>query len=103
MRLCLLQKADGSFLLNKELAAAVGLSFNQIKEISDQFFVDRPSGEVLLATCLALVVLRWKFAKQRDIWEFQENKAMAWLASMNEERPEFVELEEHVRRLCRCH
>ena len=83
LRLCVLQKSDGKFLLGHDLAAALGLSMEGIERIAkkEEFqYLSSKSVEVF-ATILAVASMRARFATSKDVWELQEQKAMAYLAS----------------------
>jgi len=77
LQLCILQKANGSFVLDEKLIGAVGLT----KEKVDEIMVHLGSPDTtVFATVLALVVLRLEHAKKRSQWELQEQKALEILA-----------------------
>jgi hypothetical protein len=76
MKLCLLQKANGSFVLSDDLINAMDLPKAQVDAILAML---GPYDKVVLTTVLALAVLRVNFAKKRSLWELQEQKALALL------------------------
>jgi von Willebrand factor A domain-containing protein 5 len=99
LQLCLLQKADGSFVLGDDLLDAMGLTKVQV----DSIFTHLCSpNKVVCATVLALTVLRVMFANQRSIWELQEQKVLAfvlrWCHTMTTERL-LSQAETHVRNI----
>ena len=87
MRLCMLQKADGSFPLNDEFLELIGLTRSQAQEIGTMLLrVEGKNGDRmhdyddekdsgLLATCLAVCIFPLDFPKKRKVWELQMNKA----------------------------
>ena len=92
IQLCLLQKADGSFALNDSLFRAVGsLTRENLEGIRQRMNLSAtPDVDLVVATALAVVVLRLVFAKQRSTWELQEQKALAFLRS----QPTTVDLDQ---------
>jgi Vault protein inter-alpha-trypsin domain/von Willebrand factor type A domain len=84
LQLCLLQKADGSFVLSDDLLDAMGLTKVQVDTI---FYQLGAPNKVVFATVLALAVLRVMFANQRSIWELQEQKVLAFLVGCCSSHP----------------
>lgn len=79
VRLCLLQQADGSFLLTDELFRAIHIP--NLNETSLRAVTRNISeNQVVMATALAIASLRELFSKQRDILELQEAKAVRYLS-----------------------
>jgi hypothetical protein len=76
LQLCLLQKADGSFVLSDDLIDAIGLRKAQVLEMMSQLGLP---DKVFFATALAVAVLRVQFATKRGVWELQEQKALVYL------------------------
>ncbi|CAM4549631.1 unnamed protein product [Lepidochelys kempii] len=75
LRLVSLQNADGSWDLDPQLAAALGVSETDAKgRMPSQ---DMPPG--IWATVLAVVWLHGRAAGQRDEWELLEAKAVGWV------------------------
>ena len=84
LSLCVLQKADGSFLLNNDLASALGLTSEAMNEMTtNQEFQElvskSSSNSSILSTLMAIVALRIRFMSSKDVWELQEQKAMSYL------------------------
>lgn len=73
--LILLQQANGSWVLNEELALLLQLSVTDMK---DKCPSDCPSDEVW-ATVLAITTLRSRYSTQSDEWELVVKKAENWL------------------------
>ncbi|CAM5153114.1 unnamed protein product [Eretmochelys imbricata] len=75
LRLVSLQNADGSWDLDPQLAAALGVSETDARgRMPSQ---DMPPG--IWATVLAVVWLHGRAAGQRDEWELLEAKAVGWV------------------------
>ena len=83
--LCLLQKANGSFVLDKSLVQAIGLTKEALEGLSAAARSDsdavgtQPS---LLPTALAVAAMRVLFAASKDLWELQEQKALQFMESL---------------------
>ena len=77
MSICMLQKADGSFLLNNNLLEVVGFLKSETDKMYSQ--EDPFPTPIEFGTALAVVVLRVEFEKKRNVWELQEQKALAFL------------------------
>jgi hypothetical protein len=69
------QKANGSWLLDENLAQAVGKSLD---ELTSGMAAGVPAEA--WATALALAALEAKFANQREEWDLLAGKARRWLA-----------------------
>ena len=84
LRLCVLQKSDGGFLFDENLALALRLSMTEMKllinKVESHQLVSTKGGLAVFATALAVVAMRIKFASSKDIWELQERKALDYLA-----------------------
>ncbi|XP_069106666.1 von Willebrand factor A domain-containing protein 5A-like isoform X2 [Argopecten irradians] len=78
MTLIDLQKFDGSWVLDRELAAAVCLSEDVLKsKLPDNLDTS------VWATALGVACLQKKFASEKTLWELIEKKALSWLSSQN--------------------
>lgn len=83
--LCLLQRANGSFVLDIELATILGASVAELQttleailqRVSPQTVVDTSA----CGTLAALLAMRVLFSHQKSVYELQESKALAYLAS----------------------
>eukprot|EP00977_Amphora_coffeiformis_P015932 scaffold4796_cov264-Amphora_coffeaeformis.AAC.5 len=77
-KICLLQKANGSFALTEELLRTIRLASNGAALLQGRLGLSDPT---VFATCIVIVAFRLKFAKERDMWELQHDKAVAFLTS----------------------
>ena len=100
--LTLLQRADGSWVLDQELAMAVGLRLESLRRLVGELR-DLPDPETVVATAAALEFLRSKALDTRHEWRLLAEKAEAWLdaalAGTERVRPEVMYLAGRV--LCR--
>ncbi|XP_069107148.1 von Willebrand factor A domain-containing protein 5A-like isoform X2 [Argopecten irradians] len=78
MTLIDLQKFDGSWVLDQDLAGALHQSEDFLKSI----LPDNLDTSVW-ATALGVACLQKKFASEKTLWELIEKKALAWLSSQN--------------------
>ncbi|NP_001079962.1 von Willebrand factor A domain containing 5A S homeolog [Xenopus laevis] len=76
-RLISLQKADGSWTLNSELASILGLSLKEMRNNDPKQSPD----PAVWATLLAVIWLHAHCLDQRDEWELLEHKAVSWIKS----------------------
>ncbi|HSF15796.1 MAG TPA: hypothetical protein VLK65_09600, partial [Vicinamibacteria bacterium] len=78
-----LQRADGSWDLNRNLAKAVGKKLSDLVRSLPDFTGDRTEARRAWATALALHWLEAEASDWRDEWELMHTKATAWLARCN--------------------
>ena len=88
--LCLLQKANGSFQLDNALIQVLGLTKTALDEISAaaRSCCNAVGKEGVFGTALAVAAMRVLFPSDKTLWELQEDKALAFLASLGLSRPE---------------
>ncbi|XP_069106663.1 von Willebrand factor A domain-containing protein 5A-like isoform X2 [Argopecten irradians] len=87
MTLIDLQKFDGSWVLDRELAKAVHLSEDFLKsKLPDNLDTS------VWATALGVACLQKKFGSEKTLWELIEKKALAWMSSQNLEGKTISEL-----------
>ena len=77
--ICMLQKADGSFVMNKDLFRAVDFPKVTVDEMIARLGCQ--SAPTAFATALAVVTLRVEFSNKRKVWGLQEQKALTFLTS----------------------
>ncbi|XP_069106657.1 von Willebrand factor A domain-containing protein 5A-like isoform X2 [Argopecten irradians] len=78
MTLIDLQKFDGSWVLDRELAKAVRLSEDFLKsKLPDNLDTS------VWATAVGVACLQKKFGSEKTLWELIEKKALAWMSSQN--------------------
>lgn len=82
----LLQQADGSWVLNRALADAIGVSLRRLTALAKTVGRDEEAG-VLVATLAALRFLEAKGADARDEWRLLALKAEVWLERAFAVRP----------------
>ncbi|XP_042072330.1 von Willebrand factor A domain-containing protein 5A [Haplochromis burtoni] len=78
MHLVSLQKASGSWLLDPDLATALGKTSEQVEKIKP-----RTANSEVWATILALVWLHAFKVDAKDEWEFLAMKAASWIHAQN--------------------
>ncbi|XP_026047151.1 von Willebrand factor A domain-containing protein 5A-like [Astatotilapia calliptera] len=81
MHLVSLQKASGSWLLDPDLATALGKTSEQVEKIKP-----RTANSEVWATILALVWLHAFKMDAKDEWELLAMKAVSWLRAQNAPR-----------------
>ncbi|MBI2298044.1 MAG: hypothetical protein HYU66_03675, partial [Armatimonadetes bacterium] len=74
--LLLLQRADGSFELAAPLDELLGRSLSELRRLAPAL---GPQGEEVVATLLALALMRKLAAGQLALWQGAERKARRWL------------------------
>ncbi len=74
----LLQRADGSWKLDKALAKAVGLKLKTLQGLAEGL-QDVPDAETVIATAVALAYLQLRAPDSRREWRLLARKAEAWL------------------------
>ncbi|XP_069107143.1 von Willebrand factor A domain-containing protein 5A-like isoform X2 [Argopecten irradians] len=78
MTLIDLQKFDGSWVLDRELAGALHSSEDFLKsKLPDNLDTS------VWATAVGVACLQKKYASEKTLWELIEKKALAWLSSQN--------------------
>ena len=77
--LLVLQRADGSFLLGKDLADWAGPNLKVLQSWARKLAPGGSGAESVLATALALVLLEKKAADASGQWQAAADKARAWL------------------------
>ncbi len=91
----LLQRADGSWALDKALAKAVGLKLKTLQHLA-QKLQELPEGEAVVATAAALAYLQLNALDTIQEWRMLAKKAEAWLdarlAGTGHERLEVIGL-----------
>jgi hypothetical protein len=90
LELCLLQTADGSFLLDQRLATVLRLSVEQLQAVAAQIVrsaaPDMAADSRTCGTVAALLALWVLFPEQRAVLELQEGKALSFLARRSPSR-----------------
>jgi hypothetical protein len=74
-----LQKADGSWELSADLAAALGVALPVLLGRARDLGLDTPEGRRAWATLLALAWLEAHAVAERDEWALLADKARDWL------------------------
>jgi len=80
---CMLQRADGSFLLDARLAAALGWELGDLEQTIGALIVgigDDGNKAVLMGSIAAVAGLRILHADEQEVWELHEGKALGLLA-----------------------
>lgn len=80
---CMLQRADGSFLLDARLAAALGWELGDLEQTIGALIVgigDDGNKAVLMGSMAAVAGLRILHADEQEVWELHEGKALGLLA-----------------------
>lgn len=79
-RLVVLQRADGSWDLDDELAAVLGVRLRKLRKKLEGATGDPDDAARAWATALALAWLESNASESRDEWELLADKAKAWLS-----------------------
>lgn len=79
-RLVVLQRADGSWDLDDELAAVLGVRLRKLRKKLEGATGDPDEAARAWATALALAWLESHASESRDEWELLADKAKAWLS-----------------------
>ena len=85
--LILLQRADGSFAPEATLLSAAEIDIARLREVAAELPLPRAEAEAVVATLVALHVLRTVHDARRDEWEALADKAERWLRARNVAAP----------------
>jgi Ca-activated chloride channel family protein len=77
--LIVLQRADGSWELTPELAAAIGRDFGELRAFADRASGTRDVVRRVWATALAVAFLERSAEDVKDEWRLLADKARAWI------------------------